>query len=214
MWKKTSKIKCLLWRDSCFKYTLSISCSDAQVRINWSLNLKENQSFVSGLIVRDLIFYARVGGWAKYHPQESGGISHLEIPCYLKSHRLWWHLCLFWTMPVAQHCLVSWRLQCSCLIKVIGLHVAVSGWYLMAYDTQEIILDELIILSSLKYNGILWLERTCNYFFLTTHLLFNEVPRNMSDSQGTMYYHVARQKKLGVQKSERRKNKMFIGIAS
>lgn len=94
-----------------------------------------------------------------------GGISHLEILCYLKSHRLWWHLCLFWTMPVAQHSLVSWRLKYSCLIKVIGLHVAVSGWCLMAYDAQEIILDELIILSSLKYNGSLWPERTCNYFF-------------------------------------------------
>lgn len=35
-------------------------------------------------------------------------------------------------------------------------------------------------------------------FFLTTPLLFNKVPRNMPDSQGTMFYHVAYQERHGV----------------
>lgn len=52
------------------------------------------------------------------------------------------------------------------------------------------------------------------FFFSTTPLLFSKVPRNMSDSQGTMYYHVAHQKRHGVQKSERRKNKLLMGVAS
>lgn len=104
-----------------------------------------------------------------------GGVSHLEIPCYLKSHRLWWHLCLFWTTPVAQHSLVSWRLKCSCLIKVIGLHVAVSGWCLMACDAREIILDELIIYLVLIIMEVYgWRELATTFFLL---LLFSKVPR-------------------------------------
>lgn len=99
--------------------------------------------------------------------RNSGGVSHLEIPCYLKSHRLWWHLCLFWTMPVAQHSLISWRLKCSCLIKVIGLHVAVSGWCLMAYDAQEIMLDELIIYLVLIIMEVYdWRELATTFFWL------------------------------------------------
>lgn len=47
-------------------------------------------------------------------------------------------------------------------------------------------------------------------FFAT--LLFSKVPRNMCDSQGTTYYHVAHQKRHGVQKSERRKNKLLMDL--
>lgn len=168
--------------------------------LNWSPHLKEKSEFSLRSHSQGLDILCQ-SWWMSYIPSPGiwGGISHLEIPCYCKSLRLWWQLRLFWSMPVAHYSLVSWRLKCSCLIKIIGLHVAVSGWYLIAYDAQEIILDELIILSSFKYNGSLWLKRTWDYFFLTTPLLFNKVPGNMSDSQGTVFYHVAHQERHGVQ---------------